>query len=65
MYKLNQNNENVVLHCVKYKTHYHFQLYSHNVEQHTRDKWLIHGVKCRKNKRMPQKHTVAKPGTPI
>ena len=37
------------------QTHFHFRLDFHNADRHTRGKWLTHGVKCRKNKRMPQK----------
>ena len=32
------------------QTHYHFKLDFQNVDQHTGDKWLIHGTKRRKDR---------------
>ena len=34
------------------QTHYHFQIYFLKVDQHTGDKWLIHGIKRHKGNQL-------------
>ena len=35
-----------------FQTYYHFKLVFQKVDQHTGGKWLIHGTKRRKDKRL-------------
>ena len=34
------------------QTYYHFRLYFQKLDQHTGDKWLIHGTKRRKDNQL-------------